>query len=83
MMSTKFVHRTAFKYHLLTSAFQQRYINPHATEEQILRVSHYMVAAFAIFMGVAGTIFYYIGVSMGWLYVSNYHSPFIFSILTL
>lgn len=47
----------------------QKYINPHATEQQILRVSHYMVAAFAIFMGLAGTIFYYIGVSMGWLYV--------------
>jgi Na+/proline symporter len=77
MMSTRFVQLIASKYHLLTSALQQRYINPHATEEQILRVSHYMVAAFAIFMGVAGTIFYYIGVSMGWLYVRSHYSPFL------
>jgi hypothetical protein len=27
-----------------------------------------MVVAFALVMGIAGTIFYYIGVSMGWLY---------------
>lgn len=27
-----------------------------------------MVAFFALVMGIAGTIFYYIGVSMGWLY---------------
>jgi hypothetical protein len=58
-------------YHLnstrLTSILQ-RYINPNATEQQILRVSHYMIAAYAIFMGIAGTIFFYIGVSMGWLY---------------
>lgn len=27
------------------------------------------VAIFALIMGIAGTIFYYIGVSMGWLYV--------------
>ena len=54
---------------ILTYDVYKRYINPHATEAQILRVSHYMVAAFAVFMGIAGTIFFYIGVSMGWLYV--------------
>ncbi|CAG7850309.1 Probable urea active transporter 1 [Serendipita indica DSM 11827] len=53
---------------ILTYDVYKRYINPHATEEQVLRVSHYMVAAFAIAMGVFGTIFFYIGVSMGWLY---------------
>ncbi|KAG8830533.1 hypothetical protein FRC17_004740 [Serendipita sp. 399] len=53
---------------ILTYDVYKKYINPHATEAQILRVSHYMVAAFAIFMGIAGTIFFYIGVSMGWLY---------------
>ncbi|KIM24913.1 hypothetical protein M408DRAFT_228455 [Serendipita vermifera MAFF 305830] len=53
---------------ILTYDVYKRYINPHATEAQILRVSHFMVAAFAIFMGLAGTIFFYIGVSMGWLY---------------
>jgi urea-proton symporter len=50
----------------------QKYIKPDATEAQILRVSHYMVVLFALVMGLAGTIFYYIGVSMGWLYVSLY-----------
>ena len=29
------------------------------------------VAAFAVFMGFAGMVFFYIGVSMGWLYVSH------------
>lgn len=28
-----------------------------------------MIVAFALFMGVAGTIFFYIGISMGWLYL--------------
>ncbi|KAI6129366.1 urea transporter [Pisolithus croceorrhizus] len=45
-----------------------RYINPKATEQQILRMSHLGVAAFALVMGIAGVIFYYIGISMGWLY---------------
>lgn len=30
-----------------------------------------MVAAFAIAMGIFGVIFFYIGVSMGWLYVRH------------
>ncbi|KAL4063427.1 urea transporter [Scleroderma citrinum] len=45
-----------------------RYVNPKATEEQILRMSHIGVAAFALIMGIAGVIFFYIGISMGWLY---------------
>jgi hypothetical protein len=49
----------------------QRYINPHATETQILNMSHYMIAFFALIMAVAGLIFFYIGVSLGWLYVSS------------
>ncbi|KAH7105729.1 Na+/solute symporter [Auriculariales sp. MPI-PUGE-AT-0066] len=36
--------------------------------EQILKMSHYMVAFFALVMSLCGLIFYYIGVSMGWLY---------------
>ncbi|KAG8941075.1 hypothetical protein FRC00_012599 [Tulasnella sp. 408] len=54
---------------ILTYDIYKRYINPKATEQQILWVSHMMIVAFAIFMGVAGTIFYYIGISMGWLYL--------------
>ncbi len=29
----------------------------------------YKVAFFAVCMGIAGLIFFYIGISMGWLYV--------------
>ncbi|KAI0295683.1 urea transporter [Russula brevipes] len=53
---------------ILTYDVYKKYINPHATESQILKVSHAMVAFFALCMGIAGMIFYYIGISMGWLY---------------
>ncbi|EJD35922.1 Na+/solute symporter [Auricularia subglabra TFB-10046 SS5] len=53
---------------ILTYDVYKRYVNPEAKEEQILRVSHYMVAFFALVMGLCGLIFFYIGVSMGWLY---------------
>ncbi|KAF8518646.1 urea transporter [Hysterangium stoloniferum] len=53
---------------VLTFDVYKRYVNPLANEAQIMRVSHLMVAAFAIIMGLAGLIFFYIGVSMGWLY---------------
>ncbi|KAF8587633.1 Na+/solute symporter [Ramaria rubella] len=53
---------------ILTFDVYKRYLNPRATEAQIMRVSHWMVVAFAMFMGLAGMVFFYIGVSMGWLY---------------
>nr|GAT50618.1 urea transporter [Mycena chlorophos] len=53
---------------LLTYDVYKRYINPAATETQIMRVSHLMVAFYALVIGLAGLIFFYIGVSMGWLY---------------
>ncbi|KZV83522.1 Na+/solute symporter [Exidia glandulosa HHB12029] len=53
---------------ILTYDVYKKYVNPEATEHQILRMSHYMVALFAIVMGLCGLIFFYIGVSMGWLY---------------
>jgi hypothetical protein len=34
-----------------------------------------MVAAFALAMSIFGVIFFYIGVSMGWLYVSCPYLP--------
>lgn len=69
----------------------QKYINPRATEDQILRMGHLMVilsscdfsvcaivligalqvAFYALVIALAGLIFFYIGVSMGWLYVSH------------
>jgi Na+/proline symporter len=54
---------------LLTYDVYKKYINPRANEEQILRMGHYMVALYALISALAGLIFYYIGVSMGWLYV--------------
>jgi SSS family transporter len=53
---------------ILTYDVYKKYINTHATEAQVLKVSHAMVALFAVCMGLAGLIFYYIGISMGWLY---------------
>jgi len=53
---------------ILTYDVYKRYINPHATEAQVLAVSHAMVALFAVCMSLAGLIFFYIGISMGWLY---------------
>jgi len=53
---------------LLTYDVYKTYINPHANEEQILRVGHLMVGFYAIVCGLAGLIFFYIGVSLGWLY---------------
>ncbi|KAF9450855.1 urea transporter [Macrolepiota fuliginosa MF-IS2] len=53
---------------LLTYDVYVRYFNPKATEEQVFRMGHYMIAFWAIISGLAGTIFFYIGISMGWLY---------------
>ncbi|KAK4702934.1 urea-proton symporter, partial [Phenoliferia sp. Uapishka_3] len=44
------------------------YINPHATEKQILRVDHWAIVAYGVFMGILGLIFHAAGISMGWLY---------------
>jgi urea-proton symporter len=43
------------------------YINPNATEKQILWSSHVCILAYSIFMGGIATAFLYIGVSMGYL----------------
>ncbi|KAF8132999.1 urea transporter [Boletus edulis] len=53
---------------ILTYDIYVRYINPRATEQQVLRMNHLGVVIFALVMGISGTIFYFIGVSMGWLY---------------
>ncbi|KAJ3517073.1 hypothetical protein NLJ89_g741 [Agrocybe chaxingu] len=53
---------------ILTYDVYKAYINPRATDAQILRVSHAMVAFYALVSGIAGVIFFYIGISMGWLY---------------
>ncbi|OCH88015.1 urea transporter [Obba rivulosa] len=53
---------------ILTYDVYKKYFNPEATEAQILKMSHAMVALFAVVMGLLGLIFFYIGISMGWLY---------------
>lgn len=53
---------------ILTYDVYKKYVNPAATEAQVLMIGHAMVAFFALCMGLAGLIFFYIGVSMGWLY---------------
>lgn len=54
---------------ILTYDVYKKYINPKANETQILRMSHWMVALYALICALAGLIFFYIGVSMGWLYL--------------
>ncbi|KAL8287292.1 hypothetical protein RQP46_003744 [Phenoliferia psychrophenolica] len=44
------------------------YINPHASEKQILAVDHAAIVVYGIFMGCLGCIFHAAGISMGWLY---------------
>ncbi|KAJ6570850.1 solute symporter family transporter [Mycena vulgaris] len=53
---------------ILTYDVYKRYFNPHATDNQILKVSHIGVIGFGIFMGVLGVIFHEIGISLSWLY---------------
>ncbi|TFK24002.1 urea transporter [Coprinopsis marcescibilis] len=53
---------------IITYDVYKTYFNPNATEEQILRVGHIGVVAYAVVCGVAATIFFYIGISLGWLY---------------
>ncbi|KAF8231010.1 urea transporter [Tricholoma matsutake] len=53
---------------LMTYDVYKRYINPAATEAQILRVGHIMVVAYALVCGLAGVIWFYIGISLGWLF---------------
>ncbi|BGP14775.1 hypothetical protein JCM10213_004287 [Rhodosporidiobolus nylandii] len=44
------------------------YINPNATEKQVLRADHCAIVGYAVFMGVLGIAFHHAGVAMGWLY---------------
>ncbi|THU99019.1 urea transporter [Dendrothele bispora CBS 962.96] len=53
---------------LLTYDVYKKYFNPKATETQLLNMGHYMVAFYGLVMALAGLIFFYIGISMGWLY---------------
>ncbi|KAF1974227.1 urea active transporter [Bimuria novae-zelandiae CBS 107.79] len=52
-----------------TYDFYQTYINPRATGKQLIYMSHTMVVAFAVAMAAWSTGLYYIGISMGYLYL--------------
>lgn len=44
------------------------YINPRASEKQILAVDHVAIILWGLCSGVLGVVFFYAGISMGWLY---------------
>ncbi|ORY16645.1 urea active transporter [Clohesyomyces aquaticus] len=54
---------------IFTYDFYQTYINPSATGKQLINMSHVMVVAFAVAMAAWSTGLYYIGISMGYLYL--------------
>ncbi|KAJ7064763.1 solute symporter family transporter [Mycena amicta] len=53
---------------IITYDVYKRYFNPHATDKQILWMSHIGVVGFGVFMGILGVIFHEIGISLSWLY---------------
>lgn len=44
------------------------YFRPNATDKEMLLVDHIAIAATGLAMALLGTIFFYVGVSMGFLY---------------
>jgi len=54
---------------IFTYDFYNTYFNPGATGKQLINMSHVMVCAFAIAMAAWSTGLYYIGISMGYLYL--------------
>ncbi|KAJ7819577.1 solute symporter family transporter [Mycena olivaceomarginata] len=53
---------------IITYDVYKRYFNPHATDKQILWMSHVGVIGFGLFMSILGVIFFEIGISLSWLY---------------
>ncbi|KAF9901247.1 hypothetical protein EC991_006375 [Linnemannia zychae] len=53
---------------IVTFDVYKAYINPNATGKQIIRVSHAIVAAFGIIMGVLAVILKEAGIDLGYLY---------------
>lgn len=47
----------------------QTYIKPHATGAELIRVSHISVVVYALALAGFSTALYYIGISMGYLYL--------------
>ncbi|EFQ92407.1 hypothetical protein CFE70_010403 [Pyrenophora teres f. teres 0-1] len=54
---------------IFTYDLYQTYINPAATGKQLIYMSHTMVVGFAVAMAAWSTGLFYIGISMGYLYL--------------
>ncbi|KZT05021.1 uncharacterized protein LAESUDRAFT_656553 [Laetiporus sulphureus 93-53] len=54
---------------ILTYDIYQIHINPHASPARLIRVSHFMVGAWAILMSCISSLWIGIGVSLNWLYL--------------
>ncbi|KAF2476070.1 urea active transporter [Lindgomyces ingoldianus] len=54
---------------IFTYDFYKTYINPSASGKQLINMSHVMVVGFAVAMAAWSTGLYYIGISMGYLYL--------------
>jgi hypothetical protein len=54
---------------ICTYDIYKTYINPKATGKQLMRINYFGMTAFALFMAGFATALYYIGISMGYLYV--------------
>lgn len=54
---------------IVTYDIYKTYINPNATGKQLMRVNYIGMVCFALFMAAFSTALYYIGISMGYLYV--------------
>lgn len=46
-------------------------INPRATDAQVLRVGHYAVAGFAVFVAAFATMLHGVNIDLGFIYVSS------------
>lgn len=53
---------------ILTYDVYRRYVNPHATDKQVMFWTHAACIFYGIWMGLLGVIFYYIGINLGWLF---------------
>jgi Na+/proline symporter len=54
---------------ILTFDVWKVYIQPNASKDQLFNLSHVFVGVWALCMGILGLIFYYAGISMGYLYL--------------
>ncbi|KAK1755855.1 urea transporter [Echria macrotheca] len=54
---------------IVTYDIYKTYINPKATGKQLMRINYIGMVCFALFMAAFATMLYYIGISMGYLYL--------------